>query len=55
MRFILEMNGGLLEFSETLDETLLVSVDQNIVYGRIFEEWLDRAKGDGWGPALWCY
>ena len=46
MRLILEMNGGLLQFSETLDETLFVRIDEDVVDRRILQKGFDRAEAD---------
>src|SRR5262245_55601820 len=44
MGFIFEMDAGLFELSEALHKAFLVCVDQDVVDGRILEQWLDRSK-----------
>src|SRR5262249_46299913 len=44
MGLILEMDLGFVKFAEALDETKLVSVDQNVGDGWVFQQRLDRAK-----------
>ena len=46
MRFVLEMDGRLLELAEAFHEAFLVGVDQDIVDGRILEQGLDRPEPD---------
>src|SRR5262249_40570662 len=41
MRFILEMDAGRFQLSEAFHKTFLVRVDQDVVDGRILEQWLD--------------
>ncbi len=44
MRLVLEANQRGLEHAHTFDINAVRTVDQNVVDGRIFEQWLDRAK-----------
>src|SRR5262249_11843908 len=44
MRFIFEMDAGRFQLSEAFHKAFLVRIDQDVVYGRILEQWLDRPE-----------
>ena len=46
MRFVFKMYFRAFQLSKPFDVDSLVCVDQNIIDGRIFEQWLDRTKTD---------